>query len=66
MTTQPQSNQPSDRWDVAIIGGGAAGLSAALILAPAQRRVLALDAGKPRNGVAPHMNGVLSRDGYSR
>lgn len=65
MTTQPQNNQPTDQWDVVIIGGGAAGLSAALILARAQRRVLVLDAGKPRNGVAPHMHGVLSRDGYS-
>jgi thioredoxin reductase len=52
-------------WDVIIIGGGAAGLSAALILARARRRVLVLDAQKPRNRFAPHMHGVLSRDGYS-
>ncbi len=48
-----------------IIGGGAAGLSAALILARARRRVLVLDAQAPRNRFAPHMHGVLSRDGYS-
>lgn len=52
-------------WDVIVIGGGAAGLSAALILARARRRVLVLDAQEPRNRFAPHMHGVLSRDGYS-
>lgn len=51
-------------WDVVIVGGGSAGLSAALMLVRARRRVLVLDAGSPRNGVAAHMHGVLSRDGY--
>lgn len=54
-----------EHWDVIVIGGGAAGLSAALILARARRRVLVLDAREPRNRFAPHMHGVLSRDGYS-
>ncbi|MGH3704757.1 MAG: FAD-dependent oxidoreductase, partial [Agromyces sp.] len=52
-------------WDVIIVGGGSAGLSAALMLVRARRRVLVLDGGAPRNGVAAHMHGVLSRDGYS-
>ncbi len=50
-------------YDVAIIGGGAAGLSAALVLSRAGRRVLVVDAGAPRNAPAAHMHGFLSRDG---
>jgi thioredoxin reductase len=49
--------------DVAIIGGGAAGLSAALVLGRARRRVVVIDAGSPRNAPAAHMQGFLSRDG---
>lgn len=64
-TTASTSDPKAENWDVVIIGGGAAGLSAALILARARRRVLVLDAQEPRNRFAPHMHGVLSRDGYS-
>ena len=49
--------------DVAIVGGGAAGLSAALVLGRARRRVAVIDAGEPRNAPAAHMHGYLSRDG---
>jgi len=49
--------------DVVIIGGGAAGLSAALVLGRARRRVAVVDAGTPRNAPAAHMQGFLSRDG---
>ncbi len=51
------------QYDVAVIGGGAAGLSAALVLARARRRVVVVDAGSPRNAPAAHMHGYLSRDG---
>src|SRR5689334_7525980 len=50
-------------YDVIIVGGGAAGLSAALVLGRARRRVLVIDAGAPRNAPASHMQGFLSRDG---
>lgn len=63
--TASERQLEEEQWDVVIIGGGAAGLSAALILARARRRVLVLDAQAPRNRFAPHMHGVLSRDGYS-
>jgi thioredoxin reductase len=58
----PSINDMSD-YDVAVIGGGAAGLSAALVLARARRTVLVVDSGSPRNAPAAHMHGFLSRDG---
>ncbi|MGW5677353.1 NAD(P)/FAD-dependent oxidoreductase [Streptomyces sp. NPDC003860] len=60
-------NDGSDRdgsdYDVVVIGGGAAGLSAALVLGRARRRVAVVDAAEPRNAPAAHMHGYLSRDG---
>jgi thioredoxin reductase len=50
-------------YDVLVVGGGAAGLSAAIVLARAQRTVLVVDGGEPRNAPATHMHGFLSRDG---
>jgi thioredoxin reductase len=50
-------------YDVVVVGGGAAGLSAALVLGRARRRVVVIDAGTPRNAPAEHMQGFLSRDG---
>jgi thioredoxin reductase len=52
-------------YDVVVVGGGAAGLNAALVLGRARRRVAVVDAGAPRNAPAAHMQGFLSRDGMS-
>ena len=49
--------------DVAIIGGGPAGLSAALVLARACRNIAIIDAGPPRNQASPGVHAFLSRDG---
>lgn len=51
--------------DVLVIGGGAGGLSAALVLLRARRTVVVLDGGAPRNAPAAHMHGFLSRDGVA-
>jgi len=50
-------------WDLIIVGGGPAGLSAALLAGRARRRVLVLDAGSPRNRFAAHMHGMLGNEG---
>lgn len=51
--------------DVIIVGAGPAGLSAALVLARACRRVLVFDHGHPRNASAQAVHGFLTRDGVS-
>jgi thioredoxin reductase len=49
--------------DVVVIGGGAAGLNGALMLARARRSVVVVDAGTPRNAPAAGVHGLLGRDG---
>ena len=51
------------QYDVVIIGGGPAGLSAALALGRARKRTLLCDSGTPRNAAAVHMQNFVTRDG---
>jgi thioredoxin reductase len=53
----------SNRWDVVIVGAGPAGLSAALVLGRARRKVLLCDRGTPRNWAAKQMHSFITRDG---
>ena len=50
-------------YDVIIIGGGAAGLNAALVLGRCRRSVLVFDSNQRRNAVSHALHGFLSRDG---
>ncbi|WP_201407073.1 MULTISPECIES: NAD(P)/FAD-dependent oxidoreductase [Mycobacterium] len=52
----------SETWDCVIVGGGAAGLSAALVLGRARRRTLLVDAGAQSNKAAHGIGGLLGHD----
>lgn len=52
-------------YDAIIVGGGAAGMSAGLVLARCRRSVLILDAGRPRNHAAQRLHNYLTRDGVA-
>ncbi|MGH3630559.1 MAG: NAD(P)/FAD-dependent oxidoreductase, partial [Sciscionella sp.] len=58
-----QDQRGKGRYDVIVVGGGAAGLSAALMLGRACRSVLVIDNAEPRNAPAAHMHGFPSQDG---
>ncbi len=52
-----------DTYDVIVVGGGAAGLNGALLLARSRRTVAVIDAGMPRNAPAAGVHGLLGHDG---
>jgi thioredoxin reductase/SAM-dependent methyltransferase len=53
----------NEHTDVVVVGGGAAGLAAALQLVRSRRSVVVVDAGEPRNAAAAHMHGYLGHEG---
>ncbi|MEU0506718.1 NAD(P)/FAD-dependent oxidoreductase [Nocardia sp. NPDC005998] len=63
MDPAPTSVPEVQFWDAIVIGGGAAGLSAGVVLARAQFATVVVDGGAPRNGPAGAMHGFLTRDG---
>ncbi|WP_410809264.1 NAD(P)/FAD-dependent oxidoreductase [Micromonospora sp. 067-2] len=65
MTTSPYASDalPDGTVDTVVIGGGAAGLNGALMLARSRRSVVVVDSGTPRNAPAAAMHGFLVLDG---
>lgn len=62
---ESQSSPPPDQveYDCVVVGGGVAGLSAAMVLGRARRRTLVLDRGQQSNRAAAHVGGLLGHDG---
>lgn len=58
-------NETGRDVDVAVIGGGPAGLTAAVTLVRARRSVLVIDTGAPRNAASAGVHGFLTRDGMA-
>ncbi len=59
----PRPRMPAKRYDIAVVGGGPAGLSAALWLARYLHKVVVVDSGDPRNWETRGINGYLGHQG---
>lgn len=59
----PSDQLPGETVDAVVIGGGAAGLNGALMLARSRRTVVVIDSGTPRNAPAEGVHGLLGLDG---
>ncbi|MBH0777244.1 NAD(P)/FAD-dependent oxidoreductase [Nocardia bovistercoris] len=59
------TDQLEKKYDAVVVGGGAAGLNGALMLARAKRSVAVIDAGEPRNAPAEGVHGLLGHDGVA-
>src|SRR5204863_5028322 len=58
-----QARDMNSDWDCVVVGGGAAGLSAGLVLGRARRRTLLVDAGQQSNLAAHGVGGLMGHDG---
>ena len=65
MTEDTGATNSTELYDVAIIGAGPGGLSAALNLVRARRRTIVIDSNRPRNAATFHSHGFITRDGVS-
>ena len=65
MTSHHLAQPTPDHVDVLVIGGGAAGLSAAVCLARSRRSVVVVDEGRPRNAPAEGVHNLLGHEGIS-
>ncbi|MGP3968878.1 NAD(P)/FAD-dependent oxidoreductase [Streptomyces sp. 6N223] len=61
--SETSEHERSERYEVVVVGGGAAGLSGAMTLARSRRSVLVIDAGRPRNAPAEGVHNYLGREG---
>ncbi|MGI5190258.1 NAD(P)/FAD-dependent oxidoreductase [Promicromonospora sp. CA-289599] len=62
-SSTPAGELPDETVDAVVIGGGAAGLNGALMLARSRRSVVVVDSGTPRNAPAEGVHGLLGLDG---